>query len=109
MSGFAVAPFAVDAAACEWQFICAASVLAQNLNCLVRRRLSIAVKFRQPLYACGHRQILFEINAPVPQSSAQGRKAEVMRPGVSILRRRHAMGPDIEFCIVLALVHPIVT
>jgi hypothetical protein len=86
----AVAPFAVDAAASEWQLISSAFIFTQNLDRLVRRRFAIAVEFRESLEACGHRQIPFAImRRQVPYRSARQAKGKVSRPRVSILRRFH--------------------
>lgn len=94
-SGFAVAPLAVDAAACEWQLIGSALVLTQNLNRFVGRWFTIAVKFRESLDTCRHRQIPFAKNGPVcsvvPPTGAM-HKGKLRRVRVSILRRAMRAG-----------------
>src|SRR5271169_4307154 len=49
-----VAPGAVDVTAGKWKLICAAFILAQHLNRLVRRRFSLAVEFSQSLFTLRH-------------------------------------------------------
>src|SRR6516164_11666490 len=53
-AGLIVVPGAVDDAARERQLICAATVLAQNLNRQVRRWLALAIELSQPLFTRRH-------------------------------------------------------